>query len=503
MAANGPTCTCYPAVKDGAHFNEWIAYHLGECVYSGAEISSVIVGFSSIGFWIACQMPQIIKNIRKRSASALSKWFLLEWFLGDALNLTGALLTKQLPTQLATAFLFICNDCIMISQLTYYSIYGVQEGDDQGSSDPDDDAAGSEDGNNSLRTALLQNSQSYGTSNGAGASSSGARYPVLQEGEELEESSEDGGAFESEGNHASSTSSRVLSLAALAIPLYSAALVQTQMQTTSKLGLTTGMSSNPVFMASDPAVSDIFGSHGVLPDCGAPASEVSKFANEVGTLIGWISAVVYLNSRLPQIIKNWRRKSVEGLSFLMFFCAVMGNTTYGMGVLLRDSSWKSIHKALPWLVGSLGTLALDFFILIQFWCYSDHPTDEDEAMAELEEADAMFVAATDAADRHDPSARAMAASARGHRRHALDALQKSPARGLYGIKAWNTSPFFKPSGAKPGHSRHSSMPPPLSLYDSNSLGVLPSDGDSQQASTAGSRPVSSSFSGTSLRDINS
>lgn len=44
--------------------------------------------------------------------------------------------------------------------------------------------------------------------------------------------------------------------------------------------------------------------------------------------MGWTSAVLYVGSRIPQILKNWRNKSTEGLSFGMFICAVLGNVLY-------------------------------------------------------------------------------------------------------------------------------------------------------------------------------
>ncbi|CEP07646.1 hypothetical protein [Parasitella parasitica] len=46
--------------------------------------------------------------------------------------------------------------------------------------------------------------------------------------------------------------------------------------------------------------------------------------------MGWSSAVLYIGSRVPQILKNWRNKSTEGLSFGMFICAVMGNVFFTM-----------------------------------------------------------------------------------------------------------------------------------------------------------------------------
>lgn len=45
-------------------------------------------------------------------------------------------------------------------------------------------------------------------------------------------------------------------------------------------------------------------------------------------ILGWLSAVLYVGSRLPQLIKNWRQQSTEGLSSGMFICAVFGNAFF-------------------------------------------------------------------------------------------------------------------------------------------------------------------------------
>jgi hypothetical protein len=42
--------------------------------------------------------------------------------------------------------------------------------------------------------------------------------------------------------------------------------------------------------------------------------------------------VCYLGARIPQIIKNQREKSCEGLSLLFFILSLLGNATYGAGV---------------------------------------------------------------------------------------------------------------------------------------------------------------------------
>lgn len=53
----------------------------------------------------------------------------------------------------------------------------------------------------------------------------------------------------------------------------------------------------------------------------------------------------------------------------MFMCTVMGNVTYGIGILLRVRKVNDVTRALPFLTGSLGTLFFDATILVQFCFY--------------------------------------------------------------------------------------------------------------------------------------
>ena len=54
-------------------------------------------------------------------------------------------------------------------------------------------------------------------------------------------------------------------------------------------------------------------------------------------ILGYASALCYLGARIPQIIKNQRERSCEGLSLLFFMLSLLGNATYGAGVC-SDSS---------------------------------------------------------------------------------------------------------------------------------------------------------------------
>ena len=107
----------------------------------------------------------------------------------------------------------------------------------------------------------------------------------------------------------------------------------------------------------------------------------------VGTFFGWISALFYLGSRIPQIIKNvnfficsyfcknltplkkYQRKTTEGLAIVMFVFAVLGNVTYASSIFLYSVEWVFLSSKLPWLIGSLGTLVFDFTILFQYLYY--------------------------------------------------------------------------------------------------------------------------------------
>lgn len=89
-----------------------------------------------------------------------------------------------------------------------------------------------------------------------------------------------------------------------------------------------------------------------------------------GQIFGWLCAVFYLGSRVPQILLNYERKSCEGVSFLFFVFACLGNLTYVISILVKDQSKAYLILNASWLAGSIGTLIEDFIIFIQFWIYN-------------------------------------------------------------------------------------------------------------------------------------
>ncbi|KAI7896006.1 PQ loop repeat-domain-containing protein [Mucor mucedo] len=85
--------------------------------------------------------------------------------------------------------------------------------------------------------------------------------------------------------------------------------------------------------------------------------------------MGWTSAALYVGSRIPQILKNYKHKSTEGLSFGMFICAVLGNVLFTSSIFLKSTEKSYILMNLSWIIGSTGTLIFDFIIFLQFFVY--------------------------------------------------------------------------------------------------------------------------------------
>ena len=109
-----------------------------------------------------------------------------------------------------------------------------------------------------------------------------------------------------------------------------------------------------------------------------------------GQIFGYLCAALYLGSRVPQILLNYRRKSTDGVSLLFFLFACVGNLTYVLSILayapvcrrgrdcgaseLRLLYGRYILVNASWLLGSLGTLLLDLAIFVQFFLYRSSET---------------------------------------------------------------------------------------------------------------------------------
>ncbi|CAG8610935.1 33883_t:CDS:2, partial [Racocetra persica] len=103
-----------------------------------------------------------------------------------------------------------------------------------------------------------------------------------------------------------------------------------------------------------------------------PSKSIFEYhAETIGRIFAWTCTVLYLTSRMPQIWKNHKRKSVEGLSIFMFIFAALGNLTYTLSITsnpLAQTSPTYLKESIPYILGSIGTLVFDLTIFLQ-WCY--------------------------------------------------------------------------------------------------------------------------------------
>ncbi|KAI9570438.1 CTLH/CRA C-terminal to lish motif domain-containing protein [Boletus coccyginus] len=109
--------------------------------------------------------------------------------------------------------------------------------------------------------------------------------------------------------------------------------------------------------------------------------EDTSYERIVGRTFAWLCTTLYLTSRLPQIWKNYVRKSVEGLSMYLFTFAFLGNFFYVLSLLTSHkallpppASTEFLRESLPYLLGSGGTFVFDITIVSQSFIYKGrHP----------------------------------------------------------------------------------------------------------------------------------
>ncbi|XP_062329383.1 lysosomal amino acid transporter 1 homolog [Osmerus eperlanus] len=125
-------------------------------------------------------------------------------------------------------------------------------------------------------------------------------------------------------------------------------------------------------------------------------SQSPNYSLEVyGYTCGYLASVFYLSSRFPQLHKNFKRQSTEGTSYLLFALAMMGNSTYGLSLMvvlpaLQGSKRVFILKHLPWLIGSLGVLLLDLLITVQFIKYRKNRSSKTGQLMKVSEVEPLL-----------------------------------------------------------------------------------------------------------------
>jgi uncharacterized protein with PQ loop repeat len=288
------------------------------------EAFSSILGSISITAWIIVFTPQIYTNWHRKSAEGLSLQFIVLWLLGDFFNIIGALLQNVMWVMIVLAVYYTAADILLLIQCIIYKPKRAQE-----------------EANNVAAVGIPTSTSTHVI--GPEASTSG-----------------------------SSSNATAVEHASAATPLIPKELEITQSRSTLQSAILNILALLALCMVG--TIAWYVGAISSAPQHGKRPAVPKLHWNVPGQIFGWLCAALYLGSRIPQIVHNYKRGSTEGLSSLFFLFACLGNITYVGSILIRRSSDSPhYHKYLAinasWLAGSAGTLLLDVIILSQTLFY--------------------------------------------------------------------------------------------------------------------------------------
>lgn len=349
----------------------------------------------SIACWVVVFSPQIIENFRRGSADGLSLQFVIVWLLGDVFNILGAIFQGVLPTMLILAVYYTIADVVLLGQCFYYRGFTWR-----------DEVVPPSDQHRRRRrrsrTSANGISNGNGTTNGhTNGSASAAPGAAADEHTSLLAHPTDRSHRDRRGSDWSDRLTHLNPVLPMVEPSTTPPPPSTNLQRIAWNALAVLM----VIAAGVVGwlLSRTYGPPPPSDQDGDGRDDEIRF-DLWGQIFGWLCAVLYLGSRLPQLLLNWRRKSTEGVSMLFFLFACLGNLTYVLSIVAFDPRCyddavacqpgeagrvygQYILVNLSWLAGSFGTLLLDMGIFVQFFIYRKENEDDVDSVIEEEEED--------------------------------------------------------------------------------------------------------------------
>lgn len=361
------------------------AFHT--CVPTPLAFTSNVLGTLSIIAWLFAQLPQIYKNWSLGSTSGLSIYFLVEWCLGDISNLLGALFTHQARWQVAIGGYYVFVDLCLVGQWIWYerlkhgnmmrkvwlrrdsdrshpgamaevidglSVDGSSSGGDRHSNDDTTKGKAASRPRIIFRQPTFERERKPSEHHPPPSPSTTPRGTTIHRV----------GTPSSSSSPLPSPSPRTLLLLACLAALTHASPLTTSSYSPTPSHLTTTTTVATTTIHPTPL-------------------------EKTGTLLSWLSTLLYLTSRLPQLLQNFSRKSTAGLSPTLFLAAFGGNFFYSAALLANPLAWSDmgsyggggwagpggsrraewISAAMPFFLGAAGVLGMDGGVGVQFLLY--------------------------------------------------------------------------------------------------------------------------------------
>ncbi|KAI9480702.1 MAG: PQ loop repeat-domain-containing protein [Benjaminiella poitrasii] len=293
---------------------QWIYKFFGFCACSYTEALGILLGYVSIFCWLNAQIPQMIENYRSQSAEGLSLYLLYFWLAGDIGNMISCILNHQMPFQIYLSIYFVLSDIVLIYQYFQFHEHSSK-------------------GRNNHYNKINEEEESI----------------LLPPEDTLYTASID-------RQYGSIDKTKMSAFMGLCLFGFKSGLLETYTISSTTLRFY--------------SITNSKNNSNLLPSVITMTTTKDTF-NTLGCILAWICTLLYVMSRIPQIYKNHRRRSTEGISVSSFFLAVCGNLTYAASVLicLDHHTREKIIETLPYLVGSLGILLFDAVIFGQFLYY--------------------------------------------------------------------------------------------------------------------------------------
>jgi uncharacterized protein with PQ loop repeat len=264
------------------------------------EAISGICGSISIACWVVVFSPQIIENFRRSSAEGLSIEFLIIWLLGDLFNILGAVLQGVLPTMIILAIYYTFADIVLIAQCFYYRGFTFR--------DPKQDKSNSTTNEEPTERSTLISNRSLNH-----VAEDDEDDPQLESVRRTRSRSSLHDRLTTyDGTHLSPATPmhpqpKGADDAEVFRPSEPRSWTQATLFNGTAILLVVAAGITGYYLSPSQPVTD----HETTPaDEQAQALQFSLW----GQIFGYICAVLYLVSRLPQLLLNYRRKSTDGLN---------------------------------------------------------------------------------------------------------------------------------------------------------------------------------------------
>ena len=358
--------SCTPTTPFLAQISE--TFHT--CVPTPLALLSTTLGTLSIVSWLFAQLPQIYKNHKIQSTAGLSIFFLVEWCLGDLANLLGALFTEQATWQVIVAGYYVFVDVCLVTQYFWYTHFKPWRYERSLHSDNDSEHG---DSDSDILNGLSPINSNFNESE-----------PPSPKKVDMDEASP------SQPRDTVHFNNVTYEKAPMSIPNAATKGIRKDVLSSWQPGpspRTVLYIATLCALISKTTASPLIPTHLVGSN--------SKL-QITGTILSWFSTLLYLGSRLPQLYKNWQRRSTAGLSPLLFMAAFSGNFFYSTSLLTNPNAWNNfepfgghgwigpegssrlawISAAAPFFLGAAGVLGLDAAMGVQFLMYAERDEEK-------------------------------------------------------------------------------------------------------------------------------